>query len=33
MATLRSGRRLRVGSMEVLVGILLACALSTTMLR
>ena len=30
---LRSGRGLRVGSMEVLVGILLACALSATMLR
>lgn len=30
---LRSARRLRLGSMEVLVGILLACAFSATILR
>jgi uncharacterized protein len=33
MATLGSVRRLRVGSMEVLVCILLACALAATLLR
>lgn len=33
MATLKSGRRLRVGSMELLVGLLLACALAATTLR
>ncbi len=33
MATLSFVRRLRAGSMELLVGILLACAISTTMLR
>lgn len=33
MATLKSGRRLRVGSMEVLVALLLACALAATTLR
>lgn len=33
MATLRSGFRLRVGSMELLVCILVACALSATVLR
>lgn len=33
MATLKSGRRFGLGSMEVLVGILLACALAATALR
>ncbi|HTQ17560.1 MAG TPA: permease, partial [Mycobacterium sp.] len=33
MATLRFVRRLGAGSMEVLVGILLVCAFSATMLR
>lgn len=33
MATLKSARKLRPGSMEVLVGVLLACAFSATMLR
>src|SRR6201988_3687229 len=33
MATLRSGRRLRVGSMELLVCILLACAFAAATLR
>lgn len=33
MATLRFGFRLRVGSMEVLVGIMLACAFAAALLR
>ncbi|OBK66412.1 hypothetical protein A5653_19550 [Mycobacterium colombiense] len=33
METLKAGRRLRLGSMEVLVALLLACALAATTLR
>ncbi|OBB90262.1 permease [Mycobacterium sp. 852002-40037_SCH5390672] len=33
MTTLKSGRRFRLGSMEVLVGILLACAFAASTLR
>ncbi|MCK8644783.1 permease [Mycobacterium colombiense] len=33
METLRTGRRVRLGSMEVLVAVLLACALAATTLR